>query len=132
MKSHIHNNFEFVYLKWLLNNVNHVKKLEIRLYSGDIWKQDPMTGKSFISANFIRQYCLPDAIINLKDFRFYICAKCQLRSNDIEKIIKEFQTNSFFIDHQWTNIKCFYDKNKSNQHIFSSIFDKDRNFDNLL
>ncbi|CAF4970382.1 unnamed protein product [Rotaria sp. Silwood1] len=125
LKSYVRNDLEFAYLKCLLNNVNHVKKLEIHLYSEDI-------GRSFIDANFIREYCLPDHIINLKDFRFYMCAKCQLSLNDTEKIINSFKINSFFIDHQWTNVKCFYDENISYQHIFSSNFDKYQYFDHLL
>ncbi|CAF5059272.1 unnamed protein product [Rotaria sp. Silwood1] len=125
LKSCVRNDLEFAYLKWLLNNVNHVKKLEIHLYSEDI-------GRSFIDANFIREYCLPDHIINLKDFRFYMFAKCQLSLNDTEKIINSFKINSFFIDHQWTNVKCFYDENISYQHIFSSNFDKYQYFDHLL
>ena len=67
LKSFVVNDLEFGYLKWLLNNVNHVKKLEINLHSGYLWKTDQMIWRSFIDANFIRQYCLPDQVINLKD-----------------------------------------------------------------
>ena len=34
--------------------------------------------RSVIDADFIRQYCLPDRIINLIDFDFYVCSECQL------------------------------------------------------
>ncbi|CAF3837499.1 unnamed protein product, partial [Rotaria sp. Silwood1] len=88
------------------------------------WKADQLIWKSIIDANFIRQYCLPDQIINLKYFYFYICAKCHSSLNNISKIINSFKINSFFIDHQWTNVQCFYDKNTSYQHIFSSNLKK--------
>ncbi|CAF1082255.1 unnamed protein product [Rotaria sordida] len=115
-KSLIVNDLEFGYLKWILNNVNHVKKLEINLHSGYIWNRNDIIWRSFIDANFIRQYCLPDRIINLKDFRFYICANCQLSSNDIFRTINSFKIDSFFIDHQWTDVKCFYNENISMEY----------------
>ncbi|CAF4377564.1 unnamed protein product, partial [Rotaria magnacalcarata] len=65
----------FSYLKWLLNNV---KKLEVLLHSGSVWRTTQMIWKSFINANVIRQYYLPDQIINLNDFRFYIRADNEL------------------------------------------------------
>jgi hypothetical protein len=120
LKSSVYNDFEFTYLKWLLNNVNHVRKLEIHLYNKDIWGRDQTIWKSTIDANFIRQYCLPDQIINLKYFYFYICIRRQLLLNDIEKMISSFPIDPFFIDHQWTNVECLYDKKRSYQHIFSS------------
>ncbi|CAF5072545.1 unnamed protein product, partial [Rotaria sp. Silwood1] len=124
LKSFVHTDFEFTYLKWLLNNLNHITKLQIHLYSNYTWKADQLIWKSIIDANFIRQYCLPDQIINLKYFYFYICAKCHSSLNNISKIINSFKINSFFIDHQWTNVQCFYDKNTSYQHIFSSNLKK--------
>ncbi|CAF4469412.1 unnamed protein product, partial [Rotaria magnacalcarata] len=69
------NDLEFSYLKWLLNNV---KKLEVLLHSGSVWRTTQMIWKSFINANVIRQYYLPDQIINLNDFRFYIRADNEL------------------------------------------------------
>ncbi|CAF0879798.1 unnamed protein product [Adineta steineri] len=132
LKCYVINDLEFGYLKWLLNNVNHVKKLKIYLYSGNVWKTNEMIWRSLVDANFIRQYCLPNQIINLEDFRFYIRIKCQLPLNDIEMILNSFKINPFFISHQWTNVKCFYDKNNSYQHIFSSILDKHQSFDHLL
>ncbi|CAF1579753.1 unnamed protein product [Rotaria sp. Silwood1] len=132
LKSAVVDDLEFVCLKWLLNNINYVKKLQIDLCSRVVWRSDQMIWKSLIDANFIRQYCLPDQIVNLEDFRFYIRANCQLSSYDIEKIINSFKINSFFISHQWTNVKCFYNEGASYQHIFSSILDKYQCFDHLL
>ncbi|CAF2852561.1 unnamed protein product [Rotaria sp. Silwood2] len=132
LKSYIENDLEFSYLKWLLNNINHIKKLEIHLYIRKLSKSDQFILKSFIDANFIHQYCLPDQIINLKDFRFYIRVKRQLSLDDIKKIINSFKTNSFFIYHQWTTVKCFYNKKKSYQYLFSSILDQYQLFDGLL
>jgi hypothetical protein len=124
LKSLIVNDLEFGYLKWILNNVNHVKKLEINLHSGYIWNRNDIIWRSFIDANFIRQYCLPDRIINLKDFRFYICANCQLSSNDIFRTINSFKIDSFFIDHQWTDVKCFYNENISMKYQVSKNHDQ--------
>ena len=113
---------EFVYLKWLLNNFNYIEKLQLHLKSDkltvtryeNIWK-------SLVDANFIRQYCLPDTICNLIDFNFYICSGCQLSYKDIDKITNSFKIHSFFIDHQWTNVKCLFDPIISCQHLFSSF-----------
>ncbi|CAF4510897.1 unnamed protein product [Rotaria sp. Silwood2] len=91
-----------------------------------------MICRSFIDANFIRQYCLPDKIINLDDFRFYIRVKCNLSLNDVEKIVNSFKINSFFIDHQWTNVKCVYDESESYQHLFSSNLNKFQHFHRLF
>ena len=65
--------------------------------------------KSVIDANFIRRYCLPDEVINLRNFDFYIFSKCKVTMIDIEKIINSFKIHPFFVDHQWTNIKCFFE-----------------------
>ncbi len=118
MKSSVNDEFEIAYLKWLLNNVNHVIKLEIDI----IWTTSKTIWKSFIDANFTRQYCLPDKIINLKYFHFYIGVKCQLllEKDDIDKIRNSFKIHPFFISHQWTNVECIYDENNSYHHIFSS------------
>ena len=133
LKSLVANDLEFAYLKWLLNNVNHVQKLEIRLYSAYVCKTNQAIWRSFIDANFIRQYCLPDEIINLKDFRFYICANCQLSLNDIPTIINSFKINSFFLDHQWTNFKCFYEEDMSLiKHLVSKILLKIQKNEQIL
>ncbi len=113
---------EFIYLKWLLNNLNYVKKLQVHIKSGKLIDREcQYIWKSLIDANFIRQYCLPDTIPNLIDFNFYICSQCQLSYDDIEKIINSFKIHSFFIEHQWTNVKCLYDSVMSSQHLFSSF-----------
>ncbi|CAF4452183.1 unnamed protein product [Rotaria sp. Silwood2] len=122
LKTFINDDLEFVYLKWLLNNLNYVEKLQVHLRSNRLIK----TGcqkilKSFIDANFIRQYCLPDTIPNLVDFNFYICSECQLSSNDIDKITNSFKIHPFFISHRWTNVKCLFDPIMSCQHLFSSF-----------
>jgi hypothetical protein len=109
-------------LKWLLNNLNYVEKLQVHLKSDNIIEtRSKNIWKSFIDADFIRQYCLPDMITNLIDFNFYICTQCQLSINDIEKIINSFKIHSFFIEHQWTNVKCLFDPIMSCQHLFSSF-----------
>lgn len=132
MKSSINSDLEFVYLKWLLNNLNHITKLHIYLRRQGVWRTGQIIWKSVIDANFIRQYCLPDKIINLKYFHFYIGRKYELSLVDIENIINSFKNDPFFISHQWTNIKCLYDQNVSYQHIFSSNFNKPQLSDSLL
>ncbi|CAF4496811.1 unnamed protein product, partial [Rotaria sp. Silwood2] len=120
LKTFICEDKEFVYLKRLLNNLNYVEKLQVHLKSDklietrcrNIWK-------SVIDANFIRQYCLPDKIINLINFDFYIYSQCQLSSNDIKRIINSFKIHSFFVDHKWTNVKCLFDPIIECQHLFS-------------
>jgi hypothetical protein len=113
---------EFVHLKWLLNNLNYIKKLQLHLKGSSLIVSDNRNiWKSFIDANFIRKYCLPDTTPNLIDFNFYICSTCQLSSNDIEQITNSFQIHSFFIEHQWTNVQCLFDPMMSCQHLFSSF-----------
>ncbi|CAF1389252.1 unnamed protein product [Rotaria sordida] len=128
LKSRIYNDLEFIYLKWLLNNVNYIQKLKIYLKGNEVFRTDQSIWKCLIDANFIREYCLPDKIINLIDFDFYIRSKRQLSLVDIENIIDSFKINSFFIKHQWTNVECFYDENKSYQYIFSSTQNKSQFF----
>ncbi|CAF2992413.1 unnamed protein product, partial [Rotaria sp. Silwood2] len=124
LESLIDTDFEFTYLKWLLNNLNYITKLQIHLCGRYLWKEDQLIWKSVIDANFIHQYCLPDKIINLKYFYFYICVACQSSLNNISEIINPFKINSFFISHQWTNVQCVDDENTSYQHIFSSNLKK--------
>ncbi|CAF4342475.1 unnamed protein product, partial [Rotaria sp. Silwood2] len=121
LQTFIYEDLQFVYLKWLLNNLNHVEKLRLHLKSDKLIEtRCQKIWKTFIDANFIREYCLPDTIPNLIDFNFYICSECQLSFNDIEKIINSFKIHSFFILHQWTNVKCLFDPIMSCQHLFSS------------
>ncbi|CAF3285686.1 unnamed protein product, partial [Rotaria sp. Silwood2] len=77
-----------------------------------------------VDANFIRQYCLPDIITNIKDVCFYIVSQCQLLSNQIEKIINSFKIDEFFISRHLTNVTCFFDPFNSYQHLSSYIVNK--------
>ncbi|CAF4264193.1 unnamed protein product [Rotaria sp. Silwood2] len=120
LKTLILNGVQLVYLKWLLNNLNHVQKLKLRLGSENLCRKDQITWKSYIDANFVQQYCLPDIINNIIDFDFYICFYCKLLSIDVEKVINSFRYHPLFINRQWTNIKCFYDPIVSYQHLFST------------
>ncbi len=132
MKSSVDNDLQFVYLKWILNNVNHVTKLEIHLYNNGIRGADRTIWKSVIDANFIRQYCLPDQIINLKHFQFYIRTESELLLNNCDKIRDSFQIDPFFVLHQWTNVQCFYDAYRSHQYVFSSNLNKFQFFNLLM
>ncbi len=120
MKSDVFNDSEFAHLKWLLNHINYIQKLRLHLKNEAIYRPDQLIWQSRIDANFIRQYCLPDIVYNIIDFDFYVSSRCQLSLEDVENIIHSFKIDSFYITHQWTNIKCFYDPNTSYQHLFSS------------
>jgi hypothetical protein len=121
LKTFILTDVEFVHLKWLLNNLNYIEKLQLHLKGGSIEADNRTIWKSFIDANFIREYCLPDTIPNLIDLNFHICSQCQLSSDDIKRIRNSFKSHSFFILHQWTNVQCLFDPMMSCQHLFSSF-----------
>ena len=112
--------FQLNYLKWIFNNLNHVEKLQISLQITEVLKNDSTINVFVIDANFLRRYFLADTIINLIYFDFDIISKCELSSNNIEKIIHSFQVHPFFIEHQWTNVACVYDSTNSYQHLSSS------------
>ncbi|CAM4900526.1 unnamed protein product [Rotaria socialis] len=103
LKTSVENDIEFTYLKWILNNLNHIKKLKIHLTSDGAYGTDATIWKSVVDANFIRRYCLPDKVINLTHFDFYISSSCELQMNNISDIIDSFKIHPLFIDHQWTN-----------------------------
>ncbi|CAF3943825.1 unnamed protein product, partial [Rotaria sordida] len=133
LKTFINNDSNIIYLKWLLNNINYVEKLQLQLRSDKLIETSRQNIlKSFIDASFIRQYCLPDTISNLIYFDFYICSECQLSFNDVEKITNSFKIHSFFIDHQWTNVKCLFDPIMSSQHLFSSFNNTSQISDNFI
>ncbi|CAF1435501.1 unnamed protein product, partial [Rotaria sordida] len=102
LKVFVRNDFEFAYLKWILNNLNHIEKFKLHLQIHKMYS-DKMVKEYVVDANFIHQYCLSDILINIKHFQFYIVSECQLLPNNIEKIINSFKIHPFFIDHQWIN-----------------------------
>ncbi|CAF4024654.1 unnamed protein product, partial [Rotaria sordida] len=122
LKTFIYEDYEFIYLKWLLNNLNYIEKLQLHI-KHDILNERICHNimKSLIDANFIRQYCLPDLIPNLIYFNFYIYWKCQLSFNDIEIIKNSFKIHPFFISYQWTDVTCLFDPIIECQHLFSSF-----------
>jgi hypothetical protein len=124
---------EFAYLKWILNNLNHIEKLKLRLKNNGLYAVDQAIRRSVIDANFIHQYCMPDTIINLKHFNFYIRSQCQLpMNNNVEKIIHSFKIHPIFIDHGWTNVKCFFDSTMSYQHLSSFMIYTPQYLNNLM
>ncbi|CAF4846440.1 unnamed protein product, partial [Rotaria sp. Silwood2] len=125
LKTLIENDFDLIYLKWILNNLNHTRKLKLHLQIDKIYSfSDTIVKEYDVDANFIRQYCLPDIITNIKDFCFYIVSQCQLLSNQIEKIIDSFKIDEFFISRHLTNVTCFFDPFNSYQHLSSYIVNK--------
>ena len=131
LKTSIYNDLEFAYLKWILNNLNHIRKLKIRLGGHDFSNKETTIWNLLVDAHFIRQYCMPDICKNLINFDFYIVFKCELPRINTEKIINSFKTHSFFIDRQWTNVTCFFDPFMSYQHLSSSIVSKLQFYDDL-
>ena len=132
LKTFVYDDLEFIYLKWLLNNINYVEKLLIHLNGDKLLEPRCQTmWKTSVDANFIRQHCLPDEIPNLIYFDFYICLPCQLSLNDMSKITDSFKIHSFFISHQWTNIQLLFDPIMSCQHLFSSFNNTLQSSDNL-
>ncbi|CAF1397985.1 unnamed protein product, partial [Rotaria sordida] len=131
LKCLVYDNLQISYLKWLLNNVNHIRKLKIRLGSNEVSNKETIIWNSLVDANFIRQYCMPDIDKNLINFDFYIAFKCQSKSINIEKILNSFQIHRLFIDRQWTNVTCFFDPILSYQHLSSSPINKPEFYDGL-
>jgi hypothetical protein len=132
LKTIVNTDFEFAYLKWILNNLNHIQQLKLRLRSYGWYGPDNTIWNSVIDANFIRRYCMPDTMINLTHFDFYICSPCKLPIYDIDQIIHSFKIHPFFIDHQWTNVKCCFDPIKFRQYTSSSIIHMPRYLDNPM
>ncbi|CAF2675635.1 unnamed protein product [Rotaria sp. Silwood2] len=131
LKSKINDDSKFVYLKWFLNNVNHVEKLKLRLDINIKWQKDLTKRYCFIDANFIRQYCMPDTSTNLIDFNFYIVFKYHLLSENIQTIENSFKIHEFFIDRRWINVKCFFNPIMTYQHISSISIIKPEVFDGI-
>ncbi|CAM4767439.1 unnamed protein product [Rotaria magnacalcarata] len=120
LKTILDNDIELDYLKWILNNLNHIEKLKVHLHFNRMDSfEDTMVKVHVVDASFIRQYCLPDIVTNIKSFHFYIVSQCQLLSNNIEKIINSFKIDQFFISRQLTNVTCYTDRIMSYQYISS-------------
>jgi hypothetical protein len=121
LKTLLHNDLQFTYLKWVLNNFNHVQKLKLHLQIDALYTKDTLIKGDFVDANFIRNYFMPDVTDTIIHFQFYIISKCHSHLNNTDKIINSFKIHQFFIDHQWTNVTCFFDPFKSYQHLSSLI-----------
>ncbi|CAF4422949.1 unnamed protein product, partial [Rotaria sp. Silwood2] len=133
LKSNIFRDSELVYLKWILNNVNHVEKLKLRLDINLTYQEDSMKRDCLVDANFINEYCMPDISRNFIVFNFYILFKCELLSdNNIQTIENSFKIHRFFIDDHWIKVKCFFDPIMSYQHISSTGMIKPKFFDSII
>ncbi len=132
LDTRVDDDLELAYLKWILNNLNHIQKLKLRLRNDYESRTKNTLYDSVIDANFIRQYCLPDEVINLVHFDFYISAKCKLTMIDTEQVIHSFRIHPFFVDHQWTNVKHFHDTINFYQYISSSHIYTPRFFNKLM
>ncbi|CAF1220164.1 unnamed protein product [Rotaria sp. Silwood1] len=128
LKSIILNDCELNYLKWIINNVYHVEKLKIRLVIKSATNEN-----NIIDINYLRKNIMPDILINLLDFDFYIVSKCKLLfENDIEKIIDSFKSDRIFIDRHWTNVQCYFDRVSLCQHISSNRIIKPKLFHGII
>ncbi|CAF0797340.1 unnamed protein product [Adineta steineri] len=128
IKSVIINDSQLNYLKWILNNVNYIEKLKIRL---DIKKS--VEENFIVNRNIIYEYFLPDISRNLVNFDFYIASKCKsLSSNDIHRIINSFKTDRFFVNHIFTNVQCVFDPVMSYQYLSSTRIINPKRFDGMI
>jgi hypothetical protein len=114
---------EFANLKHLLNKLNHVRNLRLRLESELSCTDNTSVWNSVIDATFIRQYCMADVVENLMHFNFHIVSGCKLPSNNVQKIISSFKNHPFFAERQWTNVKCLFNSTVTYQHLFTSARD---------
>ncbi|CAF4174653.1 unnamed protein product [Rotaria sordida] len=81
LKSRIIGDDELIYLKLIINKVNYIEKLKIRLNI-----KESMNDNCIIDGNFLDKYLMINILNNLIDFDFYIVSKCKmLFSNDIQK-----------------------------------------------
>jgi hypothetical protein len=127
----IHYDFQLYDLKWILDNLSHVRKVKLRLNINGNRKRNPVINESLVDANFVRKYLISDVSTNLTHFDFYIISICQLYlSNNTQKIINSFKIDPFFIQRQWTNVKCFFDS-KMYHHLSSSVINISPCFPNL-
>ncbi|CAF5069463.1 unnamed protein product, partial [Rotaria sp. Silwood1] len=97
LKSKIHDYSKFVYLKWILNNINHIETFKFHLDINLRYEQDLTKRYCLIDANFISRYCMTDTWRNLIDFNFYIISKYPLLLNNISTIENSFKNHKFFI-----------------------------------
>ncbi|CAF3363564.1 unnamed protein product [Rotaria sp. Silwood2] len=124
---------QLIYLKSILNNVDHVEKLKLYVDIDLTYEKDSMKKNCVIDANFISQYLMPDISKNLVNFNFNIVSKCQLLSSyDIKMVEESFKTHQFFLHHHYINIKCFFDRIMSYQHISTIGIIKPKLFDGIM
>jgi len=64
----INYDFQLYYLKWILDNLNHVRKVKLRLNINGSGKRDPVINESLVDANFVRKYLISDVITNSTHF----------------------------------------------------------------
>lgn len=87
----------------------------------DTYKRNSLiTDYTDVDANFIEKYFISDTKINLTHFDFYIISKCKFSLSNEEKILNSFKINSFFVEHQWTNVNYLFDSIRSYQYLSSS------------
>lgn len=128
LMSVISNDSQLNYLKWIVNKVNYIEKLELYL---DI--KHSIDKNYVIDVNFFRKYILPDILIHLIDVKFNIASKCKLLFEiDIQTILNSFKTDGFFVNRQWINIHCFFDPIISYQYVSSTTIIKPKFFNGIM
>jgi hypothetical protein len=128
LQSVISDDLQLNYLKWILNRVNYIEKLKLRL---DV--KNTMNRNFIVDADVLREHFMPDLAINLINFDFYIASKCKLLlSNDIQRIIDSFKTHRFLVDDHRVNIQCFFDPIMSYQHLSSTTIIEPKFHDGIM
>lgn len=111
MKAIVKSDLSLDYLKWILNNLNHIQKLKIDFRCEQYYPT--------VDAKYIQRYCLPDQTKNLIDYKFSVITGGKIPSLDSMKDVQSFRIDPFFVDHGWTNVRCLFDVTNLTRRIFS-------------
>lgn len=107
-----------------MNKINFIENLQLIVKTDILVKrEDEFVNKSSFNADWIRRYLLADSMPNLIKFTFSICFEYRLSSDEIAKLTNSFKIHSFFVDRQWTNVKCLFDRIRSCAYLFSAFDD---------
>ncbi|CAF4740342.1 unnamed protein product [Rotaria sp. Silwood1] len=78
----INYDFQLYYLKWMLDNLSHVRKVKLRLKINGTGKKDPVINESLVDANFVR--C--DTIIDELDYMMLMPTAFETRQHKLINI----------------------------------------------
>ena len=113
MKSILVDQSELMYLKSILERMNYICELKVRLYT-----EENISYHNLINEKFVHQYCMPDVNVILIIFDCYLISKCHYYyRHSLEDILHSFQENLLLFDRFWKNIRCYYDPIFFCQHL---------------